>query len=208
MPCGAAPDLVLRAPGAPAHDAGIARERGSVDQSRRPDCSVGAVRSARAEFPPQPVLAGHARALKKAGELEARESVLSEAAMTSHGDGPVLEREVERPRIADDREIDEEALQPFAIAIDADAERPIVFRRTAIDVGAAKRPAHFARFAAVQDGAVPVAGRPGYVERAGRFRLGHLSLQCDPQGARLAVFCGPADVTRVGEAAVRAHHDG
>src|SRR5215217_189500 len=64
MPGGAGSELVLRASRAPAHDAGIAGQRGSVAQSRRPDRPVGAVCSPGAEFPPQPVLAGHARALK------------------------------------------------------------------------------------------------------------------------------------------------
>src|SRR5829696_4010460 len=108
----AALEPVLRAPGAPADDAGVAGQRGAVRESRRPDCPVAAVHPPCAEFPPQPVLAGHARALK-AGELEAGETVLGEVAMTSYGDASVLEGEVEDPGVADDREIDEEALEPF-----------------------------------------------------------------------------------------------
>src|SRR5215213_1597360 len=169
------PNWVSCASRAPAHDAGVTGQRGSVGQSRGRDGPVGAVRSPCAEHSLQPVLAGHARALK-AGKREAGEAVLGDLAVTSHGDAPVLEREVEGPGIADDREIDEEALKPCAVAVDPDAERPTVGRRTAIDVGTAKRPAHFARFAAIKDGAVRVAGRPGYVERAGRLGLGHVPL--------------------------------
>src|SRR5215210_2999757 len=132
----AAPELGLRASRAPAHDAGVAGQRGSVGQSRGRDGPVGAVRSPCAELSLQPVLTGHARALK-AGKREAGEALLGDLAVTSHRDFEVLDREVEGLGIADDREIDEEAPEPCAVTVDPDAERPMIGRRAAVDVGTA-----------------------------------------------------------------------
>src|SRR5215216_5157474 len=154
----------------PVHYAGVATQRRSVGLPSRPDRLVSARRPPGAEFAPKPELTRHSRA-RGAKPGEAREAVLREAAVTPHGDAEVLERIQKDRGVADDLQIDEEALEPSAVAVDTDAERPLVSGCAAVDVAAVKRPAHRARVAAIYDSAVRFAYRSGYANRAGRLGL-------------------------------------